>query len=542
MGTEGNYDFVNYLRGQQLKAEDVNRIQKWLKNVESKVLPERISISGGEVPNDENKDNYKLHIDTGSEKLYYKKGDDWHAVMPECEVDPNKVAFLKTKRPVAQFLYSSFKDKSGNYLTGQYITVGNKIVKGTTGYVSQLLQIKPGQSFYVGYIENETNIGCFFNAFHEPIKIVTKSDIDTSVKITAKNDSTKTILYKIKNNSDQYEYFCYNLASDENESNRYRQFVVSRQILCLEDSGNYLVYEDDPIYQEKKNKKLCVIGASGVSRNKNVYVGEGLESNSTPRVSIGFQEYLKLWYGNVTSEGRGGHSWRPDYPSGAPTAAGKESIPRSILSDTDLQLETFDDFLFIPSTAGIGSGITAYVGDKTTTYYKAQTNDGKYDSKKISEPSFYFPALGDHTQMLDSIDPSANKVSEVDGGTYFEGLNTLIKIIRKKREGLPTNIYVANGAKKSASYYKSEEHKNDAISIKDNKVSGYTNQAVYRIIEELNRQLELACNLYDYKLIDLTEAGFSRQNYELMTSDKKHLNNEGNRLQGLTIRKQILGF
>lgn len=556
MSTNNNYSFINYLRGQQLKAEDVNRIQKWLEHVEKKVLPERINIGNGKAPSDEdtNSSNYKLHINKDSKKLYFKTTNDdgdisWDGVLPHCAVNANEVAFLQSRRKIAQFLYSDFKDSNGNYQVGQYKSNSGVISKSGNGLSSGLLKIIPGKDFYVGYIEDKTNIGCFFNAYKEPVKIVTSSDI-VNPPITA-DSNKKEILYKINNDSSEYEFFCYNLASESKKKNRYRQFVTSKNLLCLEDSGNYVIYEDDPIYQQKKDKNLLVVGASGVSRNRNCYGDEGYESDNSAKVSIGFQEYLKLWYKSVKDAGYAGYSWRYDEDADS-DKTGIQTIPRKLFNNNDEFFKKYDDYLFIPSTAGIKGwrppaltggkakgGISCYISIYNGFKLEYKKIYGKTANKEIYDYNFYFPAIGKHTDCL-SVDIPNEFGAKINnsGGTYFEGLNTTIRQIREKRAGLPTNFYVANGAKKSREYYYAEGKK--TAEIKD--AEDFKPQSTYLIINELNRLIALACAEYDYTLIDMAEAGFSRQNYEKLTCDGTHLNNEGNRIQGLTIRKQIIGI
>lgn len=534
MAENKQYQKINYLRGQSLKAEDVNRLQDWIASAEEKILPERIYLGGTGIPEED--DGFFIGISSEDKKIYFKNGENgWEEVLPHLPVLKENESYYKQipERKVAQFLYTDFKKSDGKYKEGRYEkNSDNKIVFNSSSdyHSSDPLRVKKG-SIYIGYIPDKEFIGCFFDEFKTPKQIVTKNDI----KDISKADGVE-FLYRIENPG--FEYFSYNLA-DNSES--YRQFFSSRNMLALEDSGNYLVYEDDPIYQQKKDKKLLVVGASGVSRNRGKYDGE---------FSISFQEYLILWYKEMRYKGYSGCSWRPGEGN---------SIPIQLLKETNLA--DYDDFLFIPSTAGLRAyktdgddSLTAFVHSTTLNYIKTTRLTVSPYNMSIEKIDFFIPALGSHTNLPANItDPS--KFSTKDG-SYFDGLNYVIDQIRQKRKNKETNIYIANGAKKSKRYYDAEKYKKASIVITqegNKKPTAYLNTDEgnlkvnkvldYYVIKKLNEEVELLCKESSCKLIDLANMGIDKHNYSnFIHNDGTHLNNKGNRLQGLAIRKQIIGI
>lgn len=388
-----------FFRGQTLKAEDLNHIQQWLLEVENKLNKHRDAVS------------------------------------------------TTPPREIARVLYTSFKTTAGMYEKNPN-TEKIEFVSGQNR-CSQYLIVKPNTTYYIGYLDFPNNPGCFFDGDKTPTRIpkISENDIISTGGVD--------YMYKITSGPND-RYFRYHLTS-ETPPNGLSRFLSSVNMIAKENTGNYLIYEDDPAYQEKKNKKLLVIGASGVSKNRTIEDG---------KLFIGFHEYLKLWYSSVGQIAKGGHSWRPDV---------SDSIPKLINAATDIA--DYDEFLLIPSTADI---------------------DSKDD---------------------------VGHFNGITADTYFHGLNQVINYIYTKRGNKFTKIYLANMV-----------HKKDYWDDNSN---------AYEYMDEINKNLKSLSDYKSYQLIDLaSKMGINDKNYMEgeLTSDNTHLNALGNYLQGMCIRKEIIGI
>lgn len=256
-----------FFRGQTLKAEDLNHIQQWLLEVENKLNKHRDAVS------------------------------------------------ITPPREIARVLYTSFKTTAGMYEKNPN-TEKIEFVSGQNR-CSQYLIVKPNTTYYIGYLDFPNNPGCFFDGDKVPTKIpeISKNDAISTDGVT--------YMYKITSGPND-RYFRYHLTSETPPSGLSR-FLSSVNMVAKENTGNYIIYEDDPFYQEKKDKNLLVVGASGVSKNRTIEDG---------KLFIGFHEYLKLWYSSVGQIAKSDHSWRPDV---------SDSIPK-LISAAD-NIDDYDEFL-----------------------------------------------------------------------------------------------------------------------------------------------------------------------------------------------------
>jgi len=120
--------------------------------------------------------------------------------------------------------------------------------------------------------------------------------------------------------------------------------VATMPVLALENTGNYRFDDDWPGYQAHKDRRLCVIGASGVMIDRlyrEVPLGSG-----TWQYIVGFQEYLVPWYASVESYGFSSGSWARN------DASENLSIYNGIVTN-GVDLSGYDEFLLIPSTSGV---------------------------------------------------------------------------------------------------------------------------------------------------------------------------------------------
>ena len=240
-------------------------------------------------------------------------------------------------------------------------------LSNTSLYHSGLVPIIPGGRHYMGYLYSaNATIGAFFDATGNWISSLSGSSV-TEFPVAASGSSSA---YKTPNGNggtDNYVslyyfdapanacYFSYNLATSDDR--KYRQYVSSKPVFMLSDSGNYVARPGDPVYQAKKDKKLCIIGPSAVMIDR---YDRSAQGNDTPYV-VGFQEYLMPWYQTVDSYGFSGGAWPPA------TGETYTSIYNGIMT-APVDLSGYDEFLLLPSYNSFGpSQVTIGDWDSTNT-------------------------------------------------------------------------------------------------------------------------------------------------------------------------------
>ena len=263
--------------------------------------------------------------------------------------------------------FSLFTDL--NFLEGRYTKDGSlKSSDNTTKrYHSQLLPVKENTAYYMGYIGTAEVTGAFFDKYENFIAPLLTEDIiqykpsrdpgDDEYRLangnTISDPEDYVVLGKFITPKNAY-YFSYNLSRDKDYI--YRQYVCSKPIFALSNTGNQIIYENDPFYQEKKNKNLCVIGASGVTIDRLKSTYKDMESTAQ-QYTVGFQEYLMPYYNKVDSYGFWSGSWGKHNDE-----EGQLSIYTGI-TESGIDFSQYDEFLLIPSTADIDLGL----GDIHTT-------------------------------------------------------------------------------------------------------------------------------------------------------------------------------
>ena len=270
--------------------------------------------------------------------------------------------------------------------TGSYFLEEGKIRRH-----SRLIPVVPGKDYYLGYNNSLSCTGAFFDKdgnWIAPLETLTEYEYHTADGGNGKESYATIYTFTAP---EEARYFSYNLV--RSESAIYRQFVSSSPILALSNSGDYCFNNNYPAYQAHKDKKLCVIGASGVAYNRAEKNIDGLD-----QYLIGFQEYLAPWYAIVESYGFAGGGYRQNDASEYPSIY-KGIIEGGVVGNVDLS--GYDEFLIIPSTNDL-----------------ALSNMGEIDS--------------------------------TDTATYFGGLNAIISKIYA--ESPNAKIYLANAMHKG-SYY-----------------------------------------------------------------------------------------
>lgn len=221
-------------------------------------------------------------------------------------------------------------------------TPGRWTASGTissTGYHSQMIPVSEEKTYYIGYRGESASVtGAFFDGNKNWIKPLLKEETTIHEYQNADGNNERSNYAEIYTFTvpDGVRYFSLNLTDDA--KNKYRQYLSTKPVFALENTGNYVVKEEDPVYQSKKNKSLCVIGASGVTIDR-LYI------NDTVRNIVGFQEYLVPWYKKVGSYGFWSGSWA-QYDENDP------SIYSGIVG-AGVYLSEYDEFILIPSTADV---------------------------------------------------------------------------------------------------------------------------------------------------------------------------------------------
>lgn len=334
---------------------------------------------------------------------------------------------------------------------------------------SQMIPVLGGYTYYLGYCFSETDVpvsGGFFDKDGNWLAPLMTVDIEQYYYFNADGNGRATDfvdLYKFTAPKGTH-FFSYNLSTSNKYS--YRQFVASKPVFALKNTGNYAFSDDFPPYQAHKDKNLCVIGASGVELNRALRDVSTILEQPDEQYIVGFQEYLVPWYNLVESYGFAGGGWRKN------DEAKRTSIYKGII-EKNVDLSSYDEFLLFPAT-----------------------ND--MEMENIGE--------------IDSTDPT----------TYMGSLNAMIEKIYE--ESPNAKIYLANAAHKG---------------------SYYTSKGGRKKIDTLNTALAEIADYYSLQLIDLAGgSGINKFNYAQgkMTYDGTHLNQEGSKLTGLYLRKEMIGF
>ena len=479
-----NYIPHNFKKGQVLKAEYLNKIEEAIVEIEKKIVPNPIWRGDGNPPiNGEqiigfNYDKKEIFL-----KNLNEMNPKWEKIVPS--YFPESLDMV---------LYTEFKEENGWFSEdGELFVNYNNGTNSMLSKHSQLLRIEPFKTYYLGYRHDPTLITCsgyFFDKFKQKIGPLLTQNLQEFTDYLAadgeqsfingsnfdKNDNVK--LYRFDAPKDAY-YFSYNLSKLEEDN--YRQYICSKPVFINSNSGNYIIREGEPLYQSKKGKSLCVIGASGVAYNR-----EFIEKEAVNKYFIGFQEYLLPWYNKVDSYGYAGKGY----------IKGSGGIYTNIIKK---DLSQYDEFLLIPSTSQV---------EPKGTYY-VKNDDGSYKSVTNSSGT-----VGNY-----------NSTSE----TYFGGLNAIIERIYSQNP--KAKIFLSNASKKSG-YSDLQEVGGQKLPSKKK-----------LIIDQINAGLKELSQNSSCQLIDVANTGYVHEKTSnLLTYDGTHLNIEGNKLQGLSYRKEMLGF
>jgi len=414
----------------------------------------------------------------------------------EVETDVN---FLFSQNDTAVEVYSTFEDFSGWYRN-------DGTIDDTANKHTQLLPIRGGQRYYFSYAFGTSCNGAFFDRqmnWIAPLRGSTSANPDvtaisasytggdnTYLPDNAALDETSISKYPASMYAKIYTfvapsnaaYFSLNGASAVN-AQRYRQFVSSKPIFILNGSGNYILRESDVIYQQYKDKKVCIIGPSNVMINRLLRTnanGDSINPTTTTAYIAGFQEYLKPWFAEVRGMGYSGAA----YAYGRGSATGVASIYTQICGGTESFTKDGEDYS-ITVTAPDLSGYDIFLLSSDHNGLTVATVGEFTDS--------------DNTSYCGAINLICDKILEQNPKAEIYVSNF----------GLGTTHEVANPAERYAA----------------------------------NEQLSLLAKNRGLRLIDLgRDGGTTEEGVGYYRYDGKHANNIGNRRTGLSWRKAILGF
>ena len=321
-------------------------------------------------------------------------------------------------------LITDFSDELAEYADGTEYdgwwtkTGACEIEDGKTRKHSRLIPVVSGKNYYLGYNNNLSSTGAFFDVNGDWIApLETLTDYEYHTADCGSGSSRYAPIYTFTA-PEGARYFSYNLATSADRV--YRQFVSSSPVLALGNSGDYEFNDSYPAYQSHKDKKLCVIGASGVALDREIHNISTDPNVEDKQYIVGFQEYLVPWYKSVESYGFAGGGYRKN------DAAEYPSIYKGIVEGGvvgSVNLSGYDEFLLIPSTNDLAS---SDIGDSNST----------------------------------------------DTATYFGGLNAIIAKIYA--ESPNAKIYLANAAHKGGYYTNSgTKEKIDTLNAKLAELSDY---------------------------------------------------------------------
>ena len=337
---------------------------------------------------------------------------DWYEM-----ASTDSFSSIRSETAPEMVMYSSFEWVSGGWWTS---TGG---LSDATKYHSGLVPIIPGARHYLGFKYQTTGaIGAFFDEFRRWLAPLTGNDVTAYPAAASGGDAA----YKTPNGNggtSNYAnlwyfdapagacYFSWNLSTDD--SYKYRQSLSSKPLFLLEGSGNCIVRPGDPLYQGKKNKKLCVIGSSTVMIDR---FDRDSQGNDTPYV-VGFQEYLAPWYQLVESYGFSGGSLFP--VSGETTT----SIYNGIVT-ADVDLSGYDEFLLQCSGNGLNTDDVVDDWDSTDTskyfgalngiidYIYSQNPKAKIYLMDLCRKKSYYTYAASYAARIDGINEKIRTLAE----------------------------------------------------------------------------------------------------------------------------------
>ena len=395
--------------------------------------------------------------------------------------------------------YSDFEQNDG------WWWLDGSILTNVTGKRTQLFPIRGGHDYYMGFDWETSCLGAFFDKYKNWIAPLRGSMSDNSditliapsytggantylpdqsaldePDISAYPASVYMSLRKFTA-PENAAYFSLNALTISND-NYYRLYISSKLIFMPNGSGNFIISKNDLAYQKFKNKKLCIIGPSTVMVNrlwrKNAN-GDMVNPTETYGYISGFQEYLRPFFNEVKCFGYSGAA----YMYGRGSATGKCSIYTRICGGTE-------SFTY---------------NDETRSYTVTAPDLSEYDVFMIY--------------------PDGNGLTSDYVGEYTDNVNTTycgaIQLICNKilEQNPKAEIYLCT-------------------------FQAAQGDSAYAARVATNEPIRMMATNRSFGLIDFAKDSiFNAENRSYYIYDAGgHRNNEGNKKNGLFVRKALLGF
>ena len=192
-------------------------------------------------------------IDVGADPAGSAETAETNAINYTNTATANTIKLINqiSEEPIMEFaLYTDFKPIVNSYY-GE-----NGLESSSEKTVSQHLRIKGDCDYYVAYKKETGYLGAFFDSFGTFIKSVPMNELIQYEYQVADGNANRiprdkyVKLYKFTAPTDAH-YFSLNLLS-ESDSDYYCQYICSKPIFALRNTGNHIIYEGDSFYQEKK--------------------------------------------------------------------------------------------------------------------------------------------------------------------------------------------------------------------------------------------------------------------------------------------------
>lgn len=355
------------------------------------------------------------------------------ALLGKAAASETGIGKLRDETVPEMVMHSSFDWLDG----GWWNSSGNLV--NTSNKHSALVPIVPGARHYMGYTIGtaSSTIGAFFDRNGAWISTLTAGDLTEYGPRADDSDASKTDdnsylvpsgniagmsaadqatalakyvpLYFFTAPATAY-YFSYNQATSDERG--WRQYISTKPVFMLSDAGSYVARPGDPVYQAKKNKKLCIIGPSSVMIDRWDRASQG---NDTPW-AVGFQEYLAPWYAQVDSYGFSGGAM---YPA---TGESATSMYNGIVT-AQLDLSGYDEFLISGSTNGLTDDVvddwdstdtTKYFGalNGIIDYIYAQNPTAKIYLTDLSRKQGYYTYADTYRARIDTVNERTASLAE----------------------------------------------------------------------------------------------------------------------------------
>ena len=275
---------------------------------------------------------------------------------------------------------------------------------------TQKFRIIPGGKCYVSNVVGQSCQGAWFNEIGEWIAPLLDSDM-SSYSYNSPNHGSGTAGTYATIKEFTAPATAYYLSLNIKTSAQYKNYLASKPVLPHAGTGNIIAYKGDPTYQNKKGKKLCVIGPSTAMIDRR-------EITQLDEFLCGWQEYVMPWYASCDIYGFSGGSMGAGYTDYISMYAG--------IVGEEVDLSGYDDFIIMASTNGLS---TTGISDWGTVY------------ESPSEHDSYFGGLRGIVDYIMSENPLANiylmtsvGTKNYFGSTYVTFRNNILEINEKTRD------------------------------------------------------------------------------------------------------------